>query len=55
MMNKKRTAIAIIGSVLFMGMGLSGQGMAADDSLGVTQRSVEAILPMCALISKVPS
>ena len=41
-MNKKRTAIAIIGSVLFMGMGLSGQAMAADDSSGVIQRSVEA-------------
>ena len=42
MMNKKRTAIAIIGSVLSMGMGLSGQGMAADDSSGVIQRTVEA-------------
>ena len=42
MMNKKRTAIAIIGSVLSMGVGLSGQGMAADDSSGVIQRTVEA-------------
>jgi hypothetical protein len=42
MMNEKRTAMAIFGSVLLMGMGLPSLGIADDDNSGVIQRSVEA-------------
>lgn len=41
-MSKQRAAMTIIGSLLFTGMGMSGQTLAADDSSDIIQRTVEA-------------